>query len=136
MFLNQPYRSPAGSSMGPTPPPPIGSTTPVYATLVDSTVLPSISNMLPQNQAWNIMPCTSTTTMELGAPISGLSSLLNLDNNEIKQLNSEELASLNCFDTQNLSENLSANLSLVEDANMTDSLTRLANNTIDRIYQN
>lgn len=139
MYSNQqPYRSPV-PVLGPTPPP-VDITAPsnlVYANPVDTPVLPSISTVLPQAQVWNI-PCTSTTVDPQFETPNGLSSLLNLDSQqmEMKQLNSEELATLNCFETNNLSENLSANLSLTEDVSyMTDSLTRLANRTIDNMYK-
>lgn len=73
----------------------------------------------------------------------GLSSVLDLDSQELTQLHSAELASLNLFDV-NLSENLSNNLSLSDvkqditkqedvQENMTDSFTRLTTATIDNI---
>lgn len=76
---------------------------------------------------------------------AGLSSVLDLDSQELTQLDSAELAGLNLFDA-NLSENLSNNLSLsdiktdthhvkedVAQENMTDSFTRLTTATIDNI---
>lgn len=76
---------------------------------------------------------------------SGISSLLNLDNQQLVphfNLNSQELASYT-LDPNNLSETFSS-VSLTDvagagvqtqDQNMTDSLTRLANSTIDKICQ-
>lgn len=72
---------------------------------------------------------------------AGLSQFLDMDSQqlELKQLNSGELATLNNLDpAYNLSD-LTNNLSLSDidmqrnDQNMTDSLTRLANKTIDNI---
>ncbi|KAF5308883.1 hypothetical protein FQR65_LT00583 [Abscondita terminalis] len=135
----QQYRVP-GDALGHTPPP-----VEIQCSL-SYNPLPSISNMLPQN--WNIMSESqnnlSTNAMNIDAP-SGLSSLLDLDSQqmELKQinLNSGELATLNMFDTHNLSENLSHNLSLTDvkltrqEPNMTDSFTQLANNVINSICQ-
>lgn len=74
---------------------------------------------------------------------SGISSLLNLDNQQLVphfNLNSQELASYT-LDPNNLSETFSS-VSLTDvgsaqgqDQNMTDSLTRLANSTLDKICQ-
>lgn len=148
------YRLPV-DTLGPTPPPPELQCNIPYSISLNTTslnlpVLPSINNMLPQN--WNMQgnhvqlqnDLGASSAMNIDTP-SGLSSLLDLDSQqlELKQinLNSGELANLNLFDTNNLSEHLSTNLSLTDitmsrqDNSMTDSLTRLANNTIDSICQ-
>lgn len=120
---------------------------------LSSQVLPPISNIMAQN--WNI-PSVSTAGApqnDLAGPTAmnidsatGLSSLLDMDSQqlELKQLNSGELATLNTLDaTINLSETFNNNLSLSDidmqrnEQNMTDSLTRLANKTIDNLcYMN
>lgn len=93
-------------------------------------------------QQWHNIPSTS------GAPVAvpqndldsvtGISSLLDLDNQQLVQdfnLNSQELASYN---PNNLSETFS-NVSLTDvqqpNDNMTDSLTRLANSALDKMQQ-
>ncbi|KAF5302274.1 hypothetical protein FQA39_LY10313 [Lamprigera yunnana] len=145
----QQYRVPT-DSLGPTPPP-IDAFNMTGAMPMNVSTLPSINHMLPQN--WNIMTNSvsvahndlgATSVINIDTP-SGLSSLLDLDSQqmELKQinLNSGELATLNMFDTHNLSENLSHNLSLSDmnvirnDVNMTDSFTQLANNVINSICQ-
>lgn len=87
-------------------------------------------------------PSTPTVAVNDLDSASGISSLLNLDNQQLVQqfnLNSQELASYT-LDPNNLSETFSS-VSLtdvgaqVQDQNMTDSLTRLANSTIDKICQ-
>lgn len=73
----------------------------------------------------------------------GLSSVLDLDSQELQQLNSADLADgLSVFDNQ-LSENLTNNLNIIDsnipdtqqnnNENMTDSFTRIANSTINEI---
>lgn len=111
--------------------------------------LPPISNVMHQN--WNIAT-TSTVAIAAAAAAanmhpnisemnidsaSGLSSLLDLDSQQLRQinLNSDDL---HMFDTNNLSENLSNNLLLTDeprniDQNMSDSLTRLANNAFENM---
>lgn len=87
-------------------------------------------------------PSTSGAVVNDLDSASGISSLLNLDNQQLVphfNLNSQELASYT-LDPNNLSETFSS-VSLtdvgaqVQDQNMTDSLTRLANSTIDKICQ-
>lgn len=109
--------------------------------------LPSFNNVLNPN--WNI-PSTSTgvtavevTNVQNFSDITmdtsgGLGSLLDLDSQQMRQinLNSEELQ---MFDPGNLSENLSNSLLLTDgptrnEQNMTDSLTRLANKTIESMF--
>lgn len=110
---------------------------------MNNQTLPPISNVMNPN--WNIASTSALIQNDLCVSAmnidsaSGLSSLLDLDSQQLRQinLNSGELATLNMFDTNNLSENLSNNLSLMDaprnDQNMTDSLTRLANTTIENI---
>lgn len=105
--------------------------------------LPPMSWNLPYSpniQGAQISQPTPTNLMDSGA----LRSLLDLDSHtEFKQisLNSGELGPYEpTLDVTNLSDTLNTNLSLTDiqvgdDQNMTDSLTRLANNTIDRICQ-
>lgn len=85
----------------------------------------------------------ASKAMNVDNNAAGLSSVLDLDSQELTQLHSAELAGLNLFDV-NLSENLSNNLSLSDvkaditkqeelQENMTDSFTRLTTATIDNI---
>ncbi|KAL3274664.1 hypothetical protein HHI36_016044 [Cryptolaemus montrouzieri] len=114
---------------------------------------PSTSTSLPplNSQNWNIpyvqnlvggpSECVGAVTVEP----NGIRSFLDLDSQhaELKQinLNSGDLGSFDqVLDVANLSETLNTNLSLTDiqerpDQNMTDSLTRLANNTLDSICQ-
>lgn len=154
LFTQQPqqeYRLPL-DILESTPPPPEFQNIAFNAT---RHTLPCISDMLPQN--WNIAnnPNVSVMNIQQGGDLgaassnamqvdaaSGYNSLLDLDNqqDELVNLNS---GTLNLLDANNLTDNLSVNLSLSdfnippqrEENNMTDSLTRLANNTIDSICQ-
>lgn len=118
-----------------------------------------LSNYMLAQQNWNVANVADDQTagsfhtaaeasnaMNVGDSAgAGLSSVLDLDSQELTQLDSAELAGLNLFDA-NLSENLSNNLSLsdiktdthhvkedVAQENMTDSFTRLTTATIDNI---
>lgn len=133
------YRLPL-DPLGPTPPP---------ADLNYSMQFqPNVQQVVnPPNMEWNNMPSTSAavgavqTQNDLDSA-SGISSLLNLDNQQLVQhfnLNSQELASYN-IDPNNLSEEFSSvcltdGAAQPQEQNMTDSLTRLANSTIDKICE-
>lgn len=116
------------------------------------TTLPTASSLPPMT--WNlpylpnlpnIPPSQTQPSTQNIMDSNGLRSLLDLDshNTELKQinLNSGELGSFEAgLDVVHLSDTLNTNLSLTDiqvggDQNMTDSLTRLANNTIDSICQ-
>ena len=149
MYVNpvspQQFQIPANYGQTPTSIPYNLSVTEGYT--ANSTVLPSVNILLPP---WNSLGASEAQN-DFGAsamsvdPPTGLSSLLDLDSQqtELKQihLNSGELATLNVFDTHNLSENLTNNLSLTDlnaprqDQSMTDSFTQLANNVINSICQ-
>lgn len=82
----------------------------------------------------NVIQFDATNAMQVETTPTGLSSVLDLDSKELKELNSAELAGLNLLDA-NLSENLTYNLSLndVGQESMTDSFTRLTTATINNI---
>ncbi|XP_031339181.1 embryonic polarity protein dorsal-like isoform X2 [Photinus pyralis] len=126
------YNLPVSESYTPSSLPPVGSLLPPWNTITISASVSDAQNAF------------GASAMSVDPP-TGLSSLLDLDSQqtELKQidLNSGELATLNAFDTHNLSENLTNNLSLTDlnpprqDHSMTDSFTQLANNVINSICQ-
>ncbi|RZB54393.1 dorsal, partial [Asbolus verrucosus] len=134
----------------------VGATSPQGETLFNQTtnLLPpidilnwnmpstSVGNVLNIQQDWNVVPATNDLSGGVSLEsASGISSLLNLDSHQMElkpiDLNSGDL---NMFEN-NLSETFTQNLSLTDvnggrhDQNMTDSLTRLANNALDNICQ-
>ncbi|KAF2880990.1 hypothetical protein ILUMI_25206 [Ignelater luminosus] len=136
--------------LGHTPPPPDLQGRNIYNPNAGLNVLPSINEVLPRWEipnvtnvvnvidAQNDLGVCGPTAMNIDTP-NNISNLLDLDSQELKQinLNSGELPT---FDANILSETLCNNLSFSDigmprQENMTDSLTRLANNTIDSIYQ-
>ncbi|XP_018326789.1 embryonic polarity protein dorsal isoform X3 [Agrilus planipennis] len=149
----QQYRLPV-EPLGPTPPPAdmlsYHPNAPVTLCLdmvqqqslspMDSWNIPSCSNV--QQQPSNNLGASNSMNFDQQPSNSGLSNLLDLDSQQTElrqlELNSSDLK---FFDTNTLSENLSNNLSLSDvlppdnNQNMTDSLTRLTNNTIDSICQ-
>lgn len=91
-------------------------------------------------EEWPPSTSAATAVNDLDSA-SGISSLLNLDNQQLVphfNLNSQELASYT-LDPNNLSETFSSvsltDVGAQQEQNMTDSLTRLANSTIDKICQ-
>lgn len=139
---------PSGQNVSPhymAPTPPLGDG------LFNQNVLPPIGGMMnwpmPSTSVgdismnWNVETQNDLTVgVNLTETPSGISSLLNLDSHqmELKPLDSGDLSML---ETNNLSETFTQNLSLTDvtggrqDQNMTDSLTRLANNALDNICQ-
>ncbi|EFA02850.1 dorsal [Tribolium castaneum] len=99
-----------------------------------------VGDMLNMN--WNPSAQNDLSGVNLSETPSGISSLLNLDNQQLElkpiDLNSGDLSML---ETNNLSETFTQNLSLMDESegrqepNMTDSLTRLANSALDNICQ-
>ncbi|XP_044760529.1 embryonic polarity protein dorsal-like isoform X2 [Coccinella septempunctata] len=112
--------------------------------LPTASALPPMTWNLPYTLQ-NLQPTPTQPSAQNVMDSNGLRSLLDLDshNTELKQinLNSGELGSFEAaLDVTHLSDTLNTNLSLTDiqvggDQNMTDSLTRLANNTIDSICQ-
>lgn len=100
--------------------------------------LPSLSSVgLSTN--WNIpLPSSSNYQNNLSMDTSA-SLLLDMDTKALEEIKSDDLRDLNLPDmTNNLSESFTNNLSLTDiqvNNNMTDSLTRLANSTIDDIVK-
>jgi c-Rel proto-oncogene protein len=100
----------------------------------------SVGNVLNIQQEWNVAAPNDLSGVVNIESVSGISSLLNLDSHQMElkpiDLNSGDLS---MFDASNLSETFTQNLSLTDlngvrqDQNMTDSLTRLANNALDNI---
>ena len=95
--------------------------------------LPSCNN-LPSHQTWNV-PSTSFGVCSINPSgyvvqneTNGNTTFLNMDTMSPIVINSGELPEI-----QNLSENLSANLSLTEIG--TDSLDRLTINTLENVYK-
>lgn len=121
---------------------------------------PNISLPPMDINGWIPSPAHMPTTSLLGYPdcrvvpcVNDLSEDVNLENAtsimfdldkqhemELKVLNSGDLKNI-IFDTNNLSETFAQNVSLTDvtggrhDQNMTDSLTRLTNNTLDAMCQ-
>lgn len=115
------------------------------STQMNNQTLPPINILYPN---WNMASTSQQITVQQNISemnidsVGGLSSLLDLDSHQLRQidLNSGDLTNITAcmFDTNNLSENLSNSLSLIDiprnDQNMTDSLTRLANKTLDNMF--
>lgn len=135
--------------LGHTPPPPDLQGRNMYNPNAGLNVLPSINEVLPRweipnvtnvIEAQNDLGACGSSAMNIDTP-NNISNLLDLDSQELKQINLNS-GELSTFDASILSETLCNNLSFTdigmprqENQNMTDSLTRLANNTIDSIYQ-
>ncbi|XP_017781152.1 PREDICTED: putative transcription factor p65 homolog isoform X2 [Nicrophorus vespilloides] len=161
MSPQQMYSMPVHVNLGPTPPPvelqqfinypPNNNLNPgglpqTIGSIAGGSSMPSASGVLPSMNSWNIpssmqppMQPTNVVDLEAGTrmSMSGLSSLLDLDSQQMElrqiNLNSGELGDLG---TNNLSENFTQNLSLSDMPrvdNMTDSLTRLAQTTYDKM---
>lgn len=134
-----------------------GVTLPTGEALFTTSQQPNISLPPMDINGWMSSPAQMPSTSLIGYPdcrvvtcVNDLSGDVNLENAnsimfdldkhemELKVLNSGDL---NIFDTNNLSETFAQNVSLTDvsggrqDQNMTDSLTRLANNTLDTICQ-
>lgn len=133
---------------------------------INSLLLPSTSSGLGnsnqhpplifnQNQNW-LNPINQTNDYIVVEPVDpppmnippptndGVGSITDLDSQELLQINTEELVS--CFNEQETAERFSNNLTLNDNnrmdqrpdikENMTDSFTRLANDTLNHLLQN
>ncbi|GLV39989.1 dorsal [Carabus blaptoides fortunei] len=137
----QNYAFPPSNFPNITPPPPMNIQSPAITTSMNWNVANVTDD---QAGPFNTAAEASNAMNVVDSAGAGLSSVLDLDSQELTQLDSAELAGLNLFDA-NLSENLSNNLSLSDiktdthhkedmaQENMTDSFTRLTTATIDNI---